>query len=274
MQRSGIDVSKWQGDIDWAKVKASGQVEFVLIRAGYGDALKYPSQIDQKFERNYKGCKDNGIPVGVYWYSYATTPEMARAEARACIAALKGKRFEYPIYYDVEEMRIFKTGKTNEIIKAFCDEMEKAGFWVGIYIYRAAVQQYLSEYTRTRWALAIAEYASKLHYTGQCGIWQNSSTWKVDGISGNVDHDWCYVDYPKLIKEKGKNGYPKTTSFRVAATVPVDLYFAKDGKPPVDVQYKVGQQCTIEQVITIGNETWGKVQGRDSWVDLSKMVRV
>ena len=265
MQRSGIDVSKWQGDIDWAKVKASGQVEFVLIRAGYGDALKYPSQIDQKFERNYKGCKDNGIPVGVYWYSYATTPEMARAEARACIAALKGKRFEYPIYYDVEEMRIFNTGRTNEIIKAFCDEMEAAGFWVGIYIYRAAVQQYLSEYTRTRWALAIAEYANKLHYTGQCGIWQNSSTWKVDGISGNVDHDWCYVDYPTLIKERGKNGYPKPDE---KVTVTKDTPIVR-----FEGTAKKGSTCTVKEKKTVCGVQYGRVTD-SGWINMKDTAQV
>ena len=72
MTRSGIDVSVWQGNIDWQKVKNAG-VEFALIRAGYGDTLSYPYQIDTKFEYNYKECKRVGLPVGVYFYSYATT---------------------------------------------------------------------------------------------------------------------------------------------------------------------------------------------------------
>lgn len=273
IRRSGIDVSKWQGRIDWAMVKAAG-VQFALLRAGYGDTISYPQQIDSTFEYNYKECKRLGIPVGVYWYSYATTEAMAVQEAKACTAALKGKCFEYPIYYDVEELRIFKTGKTNQIIKAFCDEMEKWA-WVGIYIYRNAVQQYLSEYTRTRWALAIAEYSSQLHYSGQVGVWQNSSTWRVSGIAGNVDHDWCYVDYPTLIKQKGKNGYsPTPKEVRVAAKVPLDLYFSKDGKPPVDVQYVVNQQCTIDKTMKIGNKTYGHVKGRDSWLDMSLVKQV
>lgn len=244
MKRSGIDVSKWQGRIDWQKVKASGQVEFALLRAGYGDALSCPDQYDPTFEYNYTECSRVGIPVGVYWYSYATTPEMARQEARACIAALKGKRFEYPIYYDVEEMRIFNTGRTNEIIKAFCDELEKAGCWVGIYIYRAAVQQYLDDYTRTRYALAVAEYGPKLNYDGQCGIWQNSGTWKVDGINTDVDHDWCYVDYPKLIREKGKNGFPatKTLTYQTKKETPI---VEIDGVAPANKTYTVYGRKTV-----------------------------
>lgn len=259
MQRSGIDVSQWNGKPNWQKVKASGKVEFALIRAGYGDTLSYPKQIDTQFEYNYTECKRVGIPVGAYWYSYATTPEMARREAQSCLALLKGKRFEYPIYYDVEEMRIFKTGKTNEIIKAFCDEMEKAGYWVGIYIYRAAAVQYLSDYTRTRYAMAVAEYGPKLNYTGQCGIWQNSSTWRVDGISGNVDHDWCYVDYPELIKERGKNGFPK----------PAEKVTVTKDTPIVQLEgtAKKGSTYTIKEKKTVCGVQYGRVSDK-GWISL------
>ena len=102
MAVSGIDVSKWQGRIDWQRVKNAG-VKFALLRAGYGDTLSYPSQLDETFEYNYSECKRVGLPVGAYWYSYATTPEMALREAKSCIAALRGKQYEYPIYFDVEE---------------------------------------------------------------------------------------------------------------------------------------------------------------------------
>lgn len=276
MAKSGIDVSKWQGKIDWQKVKNAG-IEFALLRAGYGDTLNYPSQIDATFEYNYSQCKRFGIPVGVYWYSYATTVEMAKQEARSCKALLKGKQLEYPVLYDVEEQRIFNTGKADEISQAFCFEMEADNFWVGIYIYRCAVQTFLSERTRTRFTMAIAEYGPKLNYSGPYGIWQNSSTFRVAGINGDVDHDWCYVDYPKLIKEKGKNGYPLPSpkeEFRVEAIQPLDLFFEKDGRPPIDYQYEVGRQCTIEKTMKIGNEIWGKVKGRNSWLNLSQVKKV
>ena len=283
MQKSGIDVSQWQGDINWQKVKASGQVEFVIIRAGYGDALSYPKQNDPKFEHNYSECKKLGIPVGAYWYSYATTEAMARQEARACIAALKGKQLEYPILYDVEEQRIFKTGRTNEIIKAFCDEMEAAGYWVGIYIYRSAAQSYLSDYTRTRYTMAIAEYASQLHYSGEYGFWQNSSTWKVDGISGNVDHDLCYKDYPTRIKEKGLNGYPKSSSdFRIETTADTDILMGtstKD-KPPIQACVSKGKQYTIDKTVTIDSQTFGRIKesaeksDRSRWINLKTCKKV
>ncbi len=266
MATSGIDVSKWQGEIDWQRVKNAG-VQFALLRAGYGDALSYPYQIDETFEYNYAECKRVGMPVGAYWYSYATTEEMARQEARSCIAALKGKLFEYPIYYDVEEMRIFQTGRTNEIIKAFCGEMEKAGYWVGIYIYRAAAQQYLTERTRTRYAMAIAEYGSKLNYDGPYGIWQNSSTWRVDGISGDVDHDWCYVDYPKLIKERGKNGYPVPAPKLMYQTLRETPIVQFEGTEPA------GKTLQVYGRKTVCGVQYGRVTD-NGWISLKDCVQL
>ena len=86
MSMKGIDVSKHQGTVNWSHVKADG-VKFAIIRAGYG---KQASQKDAQFENNYAGCKSNGVPVGVYWYSYATTPDEARKEAAVCLSVIKG----------------------------------------------------------------------------------------------------------------------------------------------------------------------------------------
>ena len=208
MATSGIDVSQWQGTINWPQVK--GKVDFALIRAGYGDTLSFPYQIDKMYEANYKGCKQAGIPVGVYFYSYASTAAQAQREADSCIALLKGKQFEYPVYYDVEEFDIFRSGNTNAIIKAFCDKLEKAGYFTGIYIYRSALQTYVNKQIRERYAVAVAEYGPKCNYDGPYGIWQNTSDWSCSGISGRVDHDYCYVDYPKIIREAGMNGFSKT----------------------------------------------------------------
>ena len=268
-QKSGIDVSQWQGTIDWAKVKS--QVDFALLRAGYGDTLSYPNQIDTQWARNYSECKRLGIPVGVYFYSYATTTAMAEREADSCIALLKGKQFEYPIYYDVEEMSIFKTGKTNEIIKAFCDKMEKAGYWVGIYIYRSAAQSYLSETTRKRYAMAIAEYGPKLNYSGQCGVWQNSSTIRYNGISGNVDHDYCYVDYPSQIKAKGKNGYPAP-----APTPTTKLIYEVTKDTPIvefEGEAKKGKQYEVKGRKTVDGVQYGRITDK-GWISLNDAKQI
>ena len=262
---SGIDVSQWQGNINWNL--AAPHIDFALLRAGYGDALNYPAQFDVQFERNYKECKRLGIPVGAYWYLYATTPESARREAQAFLKAMKNKQFEMPVYCDAEELTLFKSGKCNEVIDAFLDEMEKAGYWVGIYIYRSAAQTYLNERTRTRYAMAIAEYGPKLNYSGPYGIWQNSSTWRVDGISGNVDHDWCYVDYPKLIKEKGKNGYPKPAPklmYKVTKDTPIVQF---EGTEPA------GKTVQVLGRKTICGVQYGRVTA-NGWISLKDAKQI
>lgn len=204
MIKIGIDVSEWQGDIDWKKVKT----DFVIIRAGYGREL---SQKDKKFERNYEGAKSAGIPCGAYWYSYAVSEEEARREAAVCIDVLKGKKFEYPVYYDVEEKNTLALGreKVSEIISAFCSELEKAGYFVGLYMSANPLTNYTTDFIKNRYAVWVAHYGvSKPSYSGKYGIWQKSSTGKIDGINGNIDINECYTDYPKHIKEVGDNGFP------------------------------------------------------------------
>lgn len=204
---TGIDVSQWQGNIDFNKVKNAGY-EFVIIRAGYG---QYATQKDPYFEQNYNRAVSAGLHVGVYWYSYADSIDAAKTEARVCLDVIKGKRFDMPIYFDLEEDKQFKKGKTfcDAITVAFCTTIETAGYFAGLYISRSPLQNYISPDVAKRYALWIAEYGTKCNYTGSYGIWQNSSTTAVPGISGNVDHDICYVDYPTLIKTAGLNGWPK-----------------------------------------------------------------
>ena len=208
----GIDVSKWQGQIDFNAVKRSG-VDFVIIQAGYGKSV---SQKDPYFEQNYARAKAAGLKVGAYWFSYALTPNEAAEEARTCAAVIANKQFDFPIYYDLEnepksKYFPFVTGKTNcsNMVKAFCMELEKLGYFVGLYISRSPLQTHITKEVAERFALWLAEYGSKLNYTGKYGIWQRSSTGRVVGIIGNVDIDEAIIDYSTIIKKGGFNGYPK-----------------------------------------------------------------
>lgn len=206
----GIDVSAFQGDIDWNKVKADG-ISFAILRAGYG---KVASQVDAKFFQNYRNAKAAGVPVGAYWYSYAKTVEEAKLEAAACINTLKGTQLEYPIYYDVEENSQYKLGKAqvSAIIKAFCTAMEAAGYWVGLYTNSAWYNSVIEDDIKTRYAIWIAHWGvSKPSISGQYGMWQYNvgKNNPIRGIVGDVDLDYSYIPYPTLIKEAGRNNWPK-----------------------------------------------------------------
>ena len=141
----GIDVSKWQGNINFQKVKESG-ISFVIIRAVYG---KLPSQKDKCFEENYRKAKAAGLDVGAYWYSYAMSVDEAREEAKACLSVIKGKQFEYPVYFDLEEQKQFSKGREfcDSIVNAFCGELEKNGYFAGLYISRSPLERFISEST-------------------------------------------------------------------------------------------------------------------------------
>ena len=205
MEIKGIDISRYQGKPDFGKLKS--EVGFVILQAGFG---RYASQRDAEFERNYSECKKHGIPVGAYWFSYAVTAAEALAEANACMEVLKGKQFEYPIYYDLETgLDTLGRALVSSIAATFCTAIEKAGWFAGIYISRAPAQSYLTDEVCGRYALWLAEYGSRLNWSGDVGMWQDSSTGHFSGIQGNVDTDICYVDYPKLIKASGLNGFAK-----------------------------------------------------------------
>lgn len=213
----GIDVSSHQGEIDWSKVN----VDFAILRAGYG---KTASQKDTAFEQNYTGCKKNSIPIGCYWFSYALSEKEAVQEANAFLSVIQGKQFEYPVYYDVEGANQLALGKekVSAIIRAFLSVVEKAGYWVGLYMSASPLSNYVDEEIRTRYAVWVAEYTKKNTYDGQFGIWQygiagntkfdTTNTGSVSGITGECDLDYCYTDYPTITKKKGLNGYSNETT--------------------------------------------------------------
>lgn len=201
----GIDVSTHQGMIDWQKVKADG-VEFAIIRAGYG---KMASQKDAKFEANYLGCKQNGIPCGIYWYSYAKDKTDALQEAKVCAETLKHKQFELPIFIDMEEDCTRANAK--EIVETFANYLESQGYFVGVYSGKYFIRDNMPGIT-DRYCGWIAQWANKCTYEGSYKFWQYSEKGSVNGISGNVDLDICYDDsIMETIIHGGYNGYEKTT---------------------------------------------------------------
>lgn len=211
MAIKGIDVSHWQGNIDWAKVKASG-VQFAIIKAGGSDDGFYT---DSKWEANYKDAKANGIAVGAYYFvgPKCVNAAAGKVDAERFIQLLKGKQLEYPVFMDNEAQPASAKAGITEATIAFCETMEAAGYFVGIYgSTDSGFRERMDDSKLTAYTHWVAQYASKCTYAGSYGIWQYSSTGRVSGISGNVDMDLSYVDYPATITGGGFNGYAKGTT--------------------------------------------------------------
>lgn len=193
-----IDVSKHQGNIDFQAVKNAG-VYAVIIRAGYG---RETSQKDPMFDTNYAAAKAAGLHIGAYWYSYADSVADATKEATACLSCIQGKQFDFPVYYDLEESSTAALGKDTctQIAQTFCNAIEDAGYWAGIYANTNWWQNYLDHATLwPRYTVWLADYRQAYNTTLGRDMHQYTSTGRVSGINGNVDLDRCTRDFPAEI---------------------------------------------------------------------------
>lgn len=219
----GIDVSHHNAVIDWKKVKQSGKVDFAIIRAGYGKVI---SQKDKQFENNYAGCKSQGIPCGAYWYSYASSVSEIKTEAELFLKVIAGKQFEYPVYLDMEETSQQRLGKAkcSEMAKTFLDILEKAGYYAGLYSSKSMLENCFTESVLNRYTVWVANIGvSKTTYKYTYAVWQYTWKGRVDGVTGNnndVDCNYCYVDFPALIKGLGLNGFEKPTISKTETVEP------------------------------------------------------
>lgn len=204
----GIDVSMYQSYVNWDKVKKEGNVDFAIIRAGYG---KYASQEDPYFDINMQNARAAGIDCGAYWFSYALTPEDAVLEAKAFLSVIKGYQFEYPVVFDMEYEKQAKLSReqASAIAEAFCSTMEKEGYYVSVYSYVSFLNDMFTDTVFEKYDVWAAHFnVSKPSFTrSYYGMWQYSSTSRVPGIDGNVDADYAYRDFPYLMKQFSLNGY-------------------------------------------------------------------
>lgn len=247
----GIDISAWQGDIDYDKLK----VDFVIIRAGHGQKT-----IDKKFKRNIEECNRRGIPCGVYWFSYALNPDMARKEAKACLTAIAPYKIEYPVCFDFEYDSVTYAAKkgvkvtkqlASDIARAFLSEIEAAGYRAMNYTNLDFSKRYFDDQVMKKYDIWAARYTSKeTDIAVNAGLWQYSSKGKVVGIKGNVDMDISHKDYPALIKIKGH-----TTSANTPKDAPA-LLFARDSykipemyKCVFDAQYYLDRYDDLKEAI-------------------------
>lgn len=212
MKDFGIDVSGWQGNFNFAEAKAEG-VTFVIIKAGGADDGHYT---DRYFVNDYNAAKAAGLKVGAYYFGNARTQAQARDEAAHFVSIIKGKRFEYPVFYDVEGSMAQQPKEILQpIITEFLNSMENAGYWAGWY---AGLETY---YWHVDGPAMAARYSWWLPYWGSSmpaldviQVWQFGGSVnyiRSNKVAGVVcDQDYVFVDYESQIKAKGKNGFPKS----------------------------------------------------------------
>lgn len=237
----GIDVSRYNGAVNWAQVNASG-LDFALVNAGYGNEI---AQKDPLFDGNVSGALAHRMAVGAYWFGYAVSPKDAVREAevfRKVLEPYRG-RLTFPVAYDFEDdsLRHFRkqTGRgpanaeIDAIARAFLDSMKAAGWYVCLYTNLDFIRTgRFAAATRKAYDLWLADYSGGPDYA--CGIQQTGDTGTVAGISGNVDLDVSFKDYPAILRAGGYNGFPKGNRVEIDTTE--------------DVSRKPGQTYTVKTV--------------------------
>ncbi|QNK41523.1 GH25 family lysozyme [Caproicibacter fermentans] len=189
----GIDVSRYQGTVDWAAVKNYG-IDFAMIRTGFGSE-NWSTQTDPYFETNYSNAKANGLKVGAYHYSYATSVEMAETEADFCLHILNGRQLDYPVAYDVEDKDQWglSTDTLGQMVQAFCSKLEAAG-------YKTVVYSYYSFYKAHLTSPLVAQYDTWIAHSTDMTSFSPYTMWQygqrsVPGVSGSCDVDYSFYDY-------------------------------------------------------------------------------
>ncbi|MGN0167163.1 MAG: GH25 family lysozyme [Acetatifactor sp.] len=194
----GIDVSKWNGTIDWTAVKNSG-IEYVIIRCGYRGSSQGSLIEDPKYASNIKGATAAGLKVGVYFFTQAIDEREAVEEASMVLEKVKNYKISYPIFLDVEPSggradSISKETRT-AVCKAFCQTIQNAGYTAGVYANKTWLETKIDASSLSAYKIWLAQYAATPTYTGRYDLWQYRSTGSVTGISGNVDMNISYLGY-------------------------------------------------------------------------------
>lgn len=197
-----IDVSRYQGVIDWEKL--AGKIGGAMLKTVSTNKSFGGIYIDPQFERNYAECKRLGIPVGVYYYTYAQDAATVQAELDKLREALAGKIFTLPVAVDVEDNKLkpLSADALTDLVIAAADAIESWGLYAMVYTYTYYANTELNMDRLAAYDLWIADYRGT-RPTRKHGMWQYTSTGKLDGIAGNVDMNHAYKDYPAIIARAG-----------------------------------------------------------------------
>ena len=275
MREKLIDVSTWNGNIDWDKVYKSG-VRYAMIRSSFG--VENPNQVDNKFVRNITNAQRAGVKCGIYHYSYAKSATEAKKEAEFCLKTIKGYKIDLPVAFDIEDSSQTNLGKDTltSIVIDFCDRIKSAGYrpmlycnpnWLNNYLHK---NKLLGKYDLwlAHWGVSSPSY--------DCAIWQYSENGGVPGISGSVDMNWIFKDYtstkPATTKPVTKPSNVKKTDYSVKVTAQAGLNVRKGAGTNYNIitALKCGTVVTVSKVS--GN--WGYVGKYGGWICLDYTAKV
>ena len=275
MKEKLIDVSTWNGNIDWDKVYKSG-VRYAMIRSSFG--IENPNQIDNKFVRNIENAIKVGIKCGIYHYSYARSVAEAKKEADFCLKTIKNYKIDLPVAFDIEDSSQTNLGKDTltSIVIAFCDRIKSAGYrpmlycnpnWLCNYLHK---DKLINKYDiwLANWGVSAPSY--------NCAIWQYSESGSVPGVSGSVDMNWIFKDYtstkPATTKPVTKPSNVKKTDYSVKVTAQAGLNVRKGAGTNYSIitALKCGTVVTVSKVS--GN--WGYVGKYGGWICLDYTAKV
>ena len=278
MKEKLIDVSTWNGNIDWDKVYKSG-VKYAMIRSSFG--IENPNQVDNKFVRNITNAQRAGVKCGIYHYSYAKSAAEAKKEAEFCLKTIKGYKIDLPVAFDIEDSSQTHLGKDTltSIVIAFCDRIKSAGYrpmlycnpnWLCNYLHK---DKLINKYDiwLANWGVSAPSY--------NCAIWQYSENGSVPGISGSVDMNWIFKDYTST---KPSTVKPSTSTKPITNVKSVDYSVKVTAKAGLNVRKGAGTNYNIITALKCGtvatvskvSGNWGYVGKYGGWICLDYTAKV
>ena len=278
MKEKLIDVSTWNGNIDWDKVYKSG-VKYAMIRSSFG--IENPNQVDNKFVRNITNAQRAGVKCGIYHYSYAKSAAEAKKEAEFCLKTIKGYKIDLPVAFDIEDSSQTHLGKDTltSIVIAFCDRIKFAGYrpmlycnpnWLCNYLHK---DKLINKYDiwLANWGVSAPSY--------NCAIWQYSENGSVPGVSGSVDMNWIFKDYTST---KPSTVKPSTSTKPITNVKSVDYSVKVTAKAGLNVRKGAGTNYNIITALKCGtvatvskvSGNWGYVGKYGGWICLDYTAKV